>query len=73
MAVICLNGQTTKRIWSWVVVVHYFNPSTWETEADRSLNFSNLIYRVSSRIARATQRNSVLKNLKKKESWYLFK
>jgi hypothetical protein len=32
-------------------VVHTFNPSTWEAEA------SNLVYRTSSRIGRATKKN----------------
>jgi hypothetical protein len=44
----------------WAVVVHAFNPSTREAEAGRSLEFkASLIYRVSSRTARATQRNPV--------------
>jgi hypothetical protein len=34
------------------VVAHAFNPSTWEAE-------TGLVYRVSSRTARATQRNPV--------------
>jgi hypothetical protein len=38
------------------VVVHAFNPSTWEAEAGRFL---------SSRPARAVQRNPVLKNKNK--------
>jgi hypothetical protein len=37
------------------MVVHAFNPSTGEFEA-------SLIYKVSSRTARAIQRNPVLKN-----------
>jgi hypothetical protein len=37
------------------MVEHTFNPSTWEAEA-------SLAYRVSSRTARATQRNPVSKN-----------
>jgi hypothetical protein len=45
------------------VVVHAFNPSTWEAEAGGFLSFkASLVYRVSSRIARATQRNPVSKN-----------
>lgn len=40
---------------------HTFNPSRWTFEFEVSLD-----YRPSSKIARATQRNSVLKN--KKES-----
>ena len=47
------------------MVVHTFNPSTWEAEAGGFLS-SSLVYRVSSRIARATQRNPVSKNGKKK-------
>jgi hypothetical protein len=41
---------------SQAVVMHAFNPSTWEAEAGRFL-----VYRVSSRTARAIQRNPVLK------------
>jgi hypothetical protein len=48
------------------VVVHAFNPSTREAEAGRFLSSRpSLVYKVSSRTARATQRNPVLK--KKKE------
>ena len=36
-------------------MAYAFNPSTWEAEA-------SLVYRVSSRTARATQRNPVFKN-----------
>ena len=37
-----------------------FNPSTWEAEAGGFLEFqASLVYRVSSRTARATQRNPV--------------
>jgi hypothetical protein len=39
------------------VMAHVFNPSTWEAEFKVSL-----VYRVSSRTARATQRNPVSKN-----------
>jgi hypothetical protein len=42
------------------VVELAFNPSTPEAEVGRSLEFkASLVYRVSSRIARATQRNPV--------------
>ena len=41
------------------VMTHAFNPNTWEAEA-------SLVYKVSSRTARATQRNPVSKNQKKK-------
>ena len=40
------------------MVAHAFNPSTWEAEAGRFL---------SSRIARATQRNHVSKKQKKQK------
>jgi hypothetical protein len=44
----------------WAVVAHAFNPSTWEAEAGGSSEFeASLVYRVSSRTARATQRNPV--------------
>jgi hypothetical protein len=43
------------------VVVHNFNSSTWEAEADGSLEFeASHIYMGSSRTARPTQRNPVL-------------
>jgi hypothetical protein len=43
------------------VVVHAFNPSTREAEAGRFEFKANLVYRVSSRTARAIQRNHVSK------------
>jgi hypothetical protein len=49
------------------VVVHSFNPGTWEAEAGGFLS-SRLVYRVSSRTARATQRNPVSKNKQKKKN-----
>ena len=48
------------------MVAHAFNPSTWEAEAGGSEFEASLVYRVSSRTARATQRNPVSKNRKKK-------
>jgi hypothetical protein len=41
------------------VVAHTFNPSTWEAERGRRISEfkASLVYRVSSRTARATQRN----------------
>jgi hypothetical protein len=54
----------------WAVVEHAFNPSTREAEAEAGgfLSFeASLVYRVSSRTARATQRNPVLNNQKKKK------
>jgi hypothetical protein len=42
------------------MVVHAFNPSTWEAEAGEFE--ASLVYRVSSRTAKATQRNPVSKN-----------
>jgi hypothetical protein len=51
------------------VVAHVFNPSTREAEAGRFLEFeASLVYKVSSRADRATQRNPVSKKkLKKKK------
>jgi hypothetical protein len=51
------------------VVAHAFNHSTWEAEAGGFLSFqASLVYRVSSRRARATQRNPVSKNKKTKQN-----
>jgi hypothetical protein len=44
-----------------------FNPSTQEAEAGWTQFRTNFIYRVSLRIARATQRSPLLKNLKEEE------
>jgi hypothetical protein len=45
------------------VVAHAFNPSTWEAEAGRFFEFeASLVDKVSSRTARAIQRNPVSKN-----------
>jgi hypothetical protein len=44
------------------VVVHAFNPNTWEAEADGFLNSRPAWSTVSARTARATQRNPVSKN-----------
>ena len=44
------------------VVAHAFNPSTWEARGRRISEFeASLIYKVSSRTARAIQRNPVSK------------
>ena len=41
----------------------YFNPSTQEAETGGSLEFeASLVYTVSTRIARATQRNQISEN-----------
>ena len=43
-------------------MAHAFNPSTWEAEACGFLSFeASLFYKVSSRTARAIQRNPVQK------------
>jgi hypothetical protein len=58
------------------VVVHTFNPSTWDAEAEagRFLFEASLVYKVSSRTARATQRNPVKKKiLHQKLSMFLSK
>ena len=47
------------------VMAHAFNPSTREAEDRQISEFEvSLVYRVSSRTARAIQRNPVLKNQK---------
>ena len=57
------------------MVAHVFNPSTWKTEAGGFLEFkASLVYRVSPRTARATQRNPVSKKMKtnkqtNKQTW----
>jgi hypothetical protein len=44
------------------MVAYAFNPSTWEAEAGGFLSSRpSLVYKVSSRTARATQRNPVSK------------
>ena len=50
------------------MVAHAFDPSTWEAEAGGSLIFkASLVYRVSSRTARAAQRNLVSKKQNKQK------
>ena len=41
---------------------HAFNPSTWEAGRQTYEFEASLVYRVSSRTARATQKNPVLEN-----------
>ena len=52
-----------------MVVAHTFNPSTWEAESGGFLSSrpASLVYKVSSRTARAIQRNPVLGRKKKSE------
>jgi hypothetical protein len=45
------------------VVAHAFNPSTWVSKFE-----ANLVYRVSFKTARATQKNPVSKNKQTKKS-----
>ena len=50
------------------MVTRAFSPSTQEAEAGRSLKFeANLVYRVSFRTPRATQRNPVSRNPKERK------
>jgi hypothetical protein len=50
------------------MLAHAFNPSTQEAEAGRFSEFeASPVYKVSSRTARAIQRNPVLKNQRKKK------
>jgi hypothetical protein len=57
-----------------VVVAHAFNPSTWEAEAGRGRKISEfeaiLVYKVSSRTARAIQRNPVSKKQQQKNALF---
>jgi hypothetical protein len=48
------------------MVAHAFDPSTWEAESGGFLS-SSMVYRVSSRTARAKQRNPVSKKQKQKQ------
>jgi hypothetical protein len=60
----CLKGEKNKNKNSWAMVAHAFNPSIWEVERGRQISESeaSLVYRVSSRTARAIQRNPASKN-----------
>jgi hypothetical protein len=50
-------------------MAHAFNPSTQEAEAGRPLEFkANLVYKVSSKSAKVTQRNSVSENKMKRNT-----
>jgi hypothetical protein len=52
------------------MVTHAFNPSTQEADRGRRISEfeASLVYRVSSRTARATQRNPVSKNQNQKQT-----
>jgi hypothetical protein len=52
---------------SQAVVAHAFNPSTWEAEAGGFLSSRPLVYRVSSRTAKATQKPCLKKPKPKKK------
>jgi hypothetical protein len=56
-----VNNSIKKTIKCRSVVAHAFNPSTWEAEA-------GLVYKVSSRTARAIKRNLSQKTKKKKKT-----
>jgi hypothetical protein len=59
--------HTQRRISSHKEEESSFNPSTWEAEAGGFLSSRPAWSRVSSRTARATQRNPVSKKKKKEE------
>jgi hypothetical protein len=59
-------GGTESRLGP-VVAAHTLNPSTWGRGRHLSQFEASLIYRASSRIASATQRNLVKRKRKKKE------
>lgn len=46
------------------MVAHAFNLSPWETDSQISEFKANLVYKASSKVARATQRNPVSKSQK---------
>ena len=51
------------------MVVYAFNPSTWrQRQVDICELEASLVYRVSSRIVKATQRNPVSKNKNKNKN-----
>jgi hypothetical protein len=50
------------------MVAQAFNPSTWEAEVGESEFEASLVYRVSARTARATQKNPVSKNKQTKKN-----
>jgi hypothetical protein len=55
---ICVHKK--KFVGSWAVVAHAFNPSNLGGRGKQISEFeASLVYRVSSRTARATQRNPV--------------
>jgi hypothetical protein len=59
---------------SQAVVAHAFNPSTLEAEGRWISEFEDsLVYKVSSRTARATQRNPVSKNKQTKNTFCVSK
>jgi hypothetical protein len=60
--------QKAKSCWA-VVAAHAFNPSTRGGRGRRISEFeASLVYKVSSRTARAIQRNPVLKKQKAKKT-----
>jgi hypothetical protein len=63
----CLKNKIKISISSRAVVAHAFNSSTWEAEAGGFEFSASLVYRVSSRTARATRRNPASKKQKKKK------
>jgi hypothetical protein len=63
-----LNELFIKESFSQVAVVHAFNPSTWEAETGRFLSSRPAwSTKVSSRTARAIQRNPVSGKIKRKK------
>jgi hypothetical protein len=64
----CIKGSALERLRTPGVMVHTFNPSTWQRGRGRQISLfkASLVYRVSSRTARAIQRNPVSKNQKPK-------
>jgi hypothetical protein len=66
--ILTFNFSPIRNIFSLAVVAHAFNPSHLGGRDRRISEFeASLVYKVSSRTARATQKNPVLKKQKKRE------
>ena len=59
--------DTKLKFWSWAVVAEAFNPSTEEAESGRSPEFEvSLVYRVNFSTDKATQKNPISEQKKKR-------
>jgi hypothetical protein len=59
----CATPKPPNHSFDWLMIAHFFNSSIQGAQAGHNSEFEDsLVYRVSSRSARATQRNPVSKN-----------